>query len=149
MILFHDILEKFIAPVALYGDCTEPMTVILHVIGADESLCVQYEYCSNDDEVGWMNSPFWSELFNLEAWLEHGVLESFWSGSAVVPEMFEIYKNGSGRCVECVLLWENPDDIDWNCILDILKYEEPDLYAKLVAFLKTEGVEYGIQGCNR
>ena len=72
----------------------------------------------------------------------------FWSGSAVVPDTFEIYKNGSGRCVECALLWENPDDIDWNCMLDTMKYEAPDLYAKLVSFLKTEGVEYGVQRCN-
>ena len=140
MILFHDILENFIAPVALYGDCTEPMTVTLYVVGSDECCAsLPYEYCSNDDEVGWMNSPFWSELFNLEAWLEHGVLESFWSGSAVVPGTLEIYKNGSGRHVECALLWEEPSD----SVLDTMKYEEPDLYAKVIAFLKTEGVEYG------
>lgn len=144
MILFHDILENFIAPVALYGDCTEPMTVTLYVVGSDESCSsLPYEYCSDDDEVGWMNSPFWSELFNLEAWLDHGVLESFWSGSAVVPGTLEIYKNGSGRHVECALLWEEPDDIEWDGCLEALKYEEPDLYAKVVAFLKTEGVEYG------
>lgn len=147
MLLFHDVLEKFIAPIALYGDYTKPITVTLYVVGSvepDESYAgLPYEYYSDDCRSSWHNSLFWSELLNLDAWLEHGVLESFWSGSAVVPGTLEIYKNKSGRHIECVLLWGEPNEIEWDECLRVLKYEEPDLYAKVVTFLRTEGVKYG------
>lgn len=143
MILFHDILEKFIAPIALYGDIQQPFTVTLYLIGSDEIPCIPYDYCSDYGGVDWHSNPFWFELFNLKEWNENGVLESFWSGSVVIPDTLNIYINDYGKHLECVLFWEEPewDVIDSN--LEALKYEEPDLYANVVAFLKTEGIEYG------
>lgn len=142
MMLFHDIAKEIIAPMALYGNDDKTLVVKLNAIArVNDMPYTTQEYYSDDDDK--RNSLFWTELINLDMLLDHGEVESFWSGCPVIPETVNIYTDNKARFVECTILWDEIiDAAELGWCLQTLKCEEPDLYLKVKMFLKTEGVEY-------
>lgn len=134
MMLFHSILENFIVPNALYGDQNTPIDVQLYVVGSNsECPVIPYHYNS----LGTDSEFFYDELFDMQEWLDQGYIFSFWSDSPIIPGTLDIGRDRTGIYVECTILYSS-DCVVEEGVIDALKYERPDLYAKVVKFINNE-----------
>ena len=132
--VFKDVIDNFIKPVTLKTNHTRgEIVVTLYVVKKDNKYggIATHEYrsgFSNTVDIAWDDTGFWWEL-----------MKGKWNDLLVVPNTISIHADGFDRCLECCLLYHNVDE---EC-LKMVKQNYINLYSEIVAFLNTEGVEYG------